>query len=147
MSDRVLAIIRIGGRLDPAFAQTLIEAIRDAELFAREGDTRFEPRAVEDLVATLDDDGTLVLSDDSAPWGEMPSVTTRHRGHRGRRAASSPATLRNHGLRTASAPGFAGRPAPGSGPRRAGSGPRPSWPSGESAARGEGGWRDSRRAW
>jgi hypothetical protein len=74
MSDNVLAIIRIGGRLDATRAETLIDAITETQVFAGEGDTCFVSRSIEDLVAATDDDGCLQLCDDSAPWGEMPAI-------------------------------------------------------------------------
>jgi len=75
MSDNALAIIRIGGRLEQSRARILLDAINDTYVFPHEGDIYFEPRSVADLLATLDDEGHFQLTDDSAPWGEMPAIT------------------------------------------------------------------------
>ncbi len=76
MSERVLAIIRIGGKLDVSCAQVLIDAINDAHLFAHLGDTYYEPHTLDDLVAALDPNGYLQLTDDEAPGGEMPGIVS-----------------------------------------------------------------------
>ena len=74
MSERVLAIIRIGGRLDESQAPKLIDAINNAQVYAHEGDIYFEPRTAEDLLAARTPEGYLHLCDDEAAWGDMPSI-------------------------------------------------------------------------
>ena len=74
MTERILAIIRIGGRLEAGQAPRLIAAINGAHLYAAEGDTWFQPRDAADLVAARTATGFLELTDDEAPYGEMPGI-------------------------------------------------------------------------
>lgn len=74
MSERVLAIIKIGGQLDASKAERLIDDINNAEVFAHEGDVYFEPLTVDDLLAARTPEGHLYLCDDEAAWGDMPAI-------------------------------------------------------------------------
>lgn len=74
MSERVLAIIRIGGQLDTSRAEVLIDAINEARLFTDEGDLPYKPRRLADLIAACTIEGHLLLCDEEAPFGELPSL-------------------------------------------------------------------------
>ena len=74
MYKRVLAIIRIGGRLEESQAPKLITTITAARVFAPKGDVYFEPRSATDLVAACIPAGLLELTDDEAELGEMPGI-------------------------------------------------------------------------
>ena len=74
MSERVLAIIKIGGQLDAGKAEKLIDAISAAQVYAYEGDVYFEPLTVDDLLAARTPAGHLHLCDDEAAWGDMPGI-------------------------------------------------------------------------
>jgi hypothetical protein len=74
MSERVLAIIRIGGRLEENQAPRLITAINAARVYSHVGDIHFRPRTAADLVAARTPAGLLELTDDAAKWGEMPGI-------------------------------------------------------------------------
>ena len=74
MSQRVLAIIRIGGRLAESQAPKLIAAINNAEVFSHRGDVHFQPSTTADLAAARTPAGFLELTDDEAAWGDMPGI-------------------------------------------------------------------------
>jgi hypothetical protein len=74
MSENVLAIIRIGGRLEESQTPRLITAINAAEVYSHTGDVYFQPRTAADLVAARTPAGLLELTDDEAELGEMPGI-------------------------------------------------------------------------
>lgn len=75
MSERYAASIRIGGEIKNTDLPALLDAITKACVCHSWGETPFEPKSGEDLMAVVRD-GHLFLCDDQTRYGEFPELET-----------------------------------------------------------------------
>jgi len=80
MADRMAAEIRIGGKVRRSVAEVLCKVIATSAASLDWGEARFDPRTIDELLASRSDDGNglrlLTFYDDQARWGEFDSLET-----------------------------------------------------------------------
>ena len=80
MADRMAAEIRIGGKVRRSVAEVLCKVIATSAASLDWGEARFDPRTIDELLASRSDDGNglrlLTYSDEQARWGEFDSLET-----------------------------------------------------------------------
>jgi hypothetical protein len=73
MSERFSTVIRIGGKIQAADVQELIEAINSEGIGIEWDESHFEPGSAADLLEALDG-GFLVLTDHERSWGALDEL-------------------------------------------------------------------------
>ena len=73
MSERFSAVIKIGGKVQAADVQELIEAINSEGIGIEWDESHFEPGSAADLLEALEG-GFLVLTDHERSWGALDEL-------------------------------------------------------------------------